>query len=553
MKFALLSNVNVDSLARRVAGHEGYVPEGFGAWTRELADPAAPLWAFAPAVVFVLVDGRELLRGRDEPGAAESEVDAQLGWIEGAAARAPGTKFLVSSLDVPPLGPRTLRHPFLERRVEERWRAGLAALATRCANVYVLDTKELVEEHGRAAFYSSKRWYLGALRWSLDGEKLLARELVRVLGALSAAPKKCLVLDLDNTLWGGIVGEDGVAGLRLAETGEGARYKDFQRRILRLKELGVVLAIVSKNNPDDAFEVFDTHPQMVLRRGDFAAHRINWTPKPQNLRDLAADLDLGLDSFVFVDDNPVEREAVRSELPEVTVPEFPSDTTRLPEFLDALHREHFFALESTDEDRQRTASYLANAQRAAARTSAGSIEEFLAGLATRITLGPAREDDVARVAQLTQKTNQFNLTTRRYTEQEIDAFRRADPRSVLVASVADKYGDNGKVCVLIVRRTGAHAAELDTFLMSCRVMGRYIEDQILGHVVETLRAAGVTALRVTFAPTKKNAPARSFVERLDGGRVVAETPEGGRTWEFDIAAASPVTRPPYAELVAGDA
>jgi FkbH-like protein len=265
--------------------------------------------------------------------------------------------------------------------------------------------------------------------------------------------------------------------------------------------------------------------------------------------ELAQALDIGVDSIVFIDDNPVEREAIRTALPEVTVPEFPADTCELASFFERVYKDCFFTLESTEEDRKRTEAYLANARRAAERTVATSIDEFLAGLRTKIFFTRACDEDLPRAAQLTQKTNQFNLTTRRYTEQELRALQMTPGTEVFIASVADKYRDNGKVFVSIVRRESLDTAELDTFLMSCRVVGRFIEDQILDQLVKDLRADGLSRLRVQFIPTRKNAPARAFIERLLGGRLVSAEDSGAQTWEFDIAKASPVIKPAYANLL----
>jgi FkbH-like protein len=550
VKCALLSNVNVESLGPRVSRHEVHVAPGFGAWTQELANPDSSTWRSEPSTVFVLVDGRELLRGQPDTAAALSEVDTQLAWIEAAAKQRPAVRFFVSTLDVPGDAIRTAKEPALERRVEQQWSAGLARFCTGHPNVFELDLKTLVEEVGRAQFYSSKRWYLGGLRLSIAAEKLVARELERILDAQVTAPKKCLLLDLDNTLWGGVLGEEGLNGIQLSETGEGARFKDFQRRIRQLGKMGVILGVVSKNNEADALEAFEQHPHMVLKKDDFAILKINWSPKPQNLTEVAQDLDIGIDSLVFLDDNPVEREAVRTSLPEVTVPEFPADTCELARFAEQLYRDHFFILHSTEEDRRRAESYRANARREAERRSAGSLEEFLGALGTKVSLFRLRAEDVPRAAQLTQKTNQFNFTTRRYSEQQMQGFLSQPGLSVHVGSVADKYGDNGKVFLSIVRQVSPELAELDTFLMSCRVMGRFLEDQILDHLVRELRAQGISHFRVQFIPTKKNTPARALLERLGGGRLLSPESSGEQTWEFDISRTSPVTRPPYAELVA---
>lgn len=550
MKCALLSNVNVESIAREMGRHQVHIAQGYGAWTQELADPASQTFGFGPSSVFLIIDGAELLSGQRGLEATLTDVDERLVWIERAAERSPGIKFIVSTVDVPARTLRPLKEEHVERRLEQHWHAGIARASASHANIYIFDLKGLVEQAGRSLLYSNKRWYLGGLRFSSVGEKLIARELERILDAQLVARKKCLLLDLDNTLWGGVIGEDGIKGIQLSENGEGARYRDFQLRIRELGKMGVILGIVSKNNEADALEVFERHVHMVLRKDDFAAMRINWSAKAQNIAELAQDLDIGMDSIVFIDDNPVEREAIQTALPEVTVPEFPADTCELSSFLQRVYKECFFTLESTDEDRKRTETYLTNAKRAAERTAAPSIEEFLAGLGTKIFLTRARDEDLARAAQLTQKTNQFNLTTRRYTEQELRALHSIPGSAVFIASVADKYGDNGKVVAGIVRRKAPSTAELDTFLMSCRVLGRFIEDQILDHVVKELRSDGLSRLSVRFVPTRKNAPARTFVERLQGGRLVSSDAESGaQTWEFDISKTSPVTKEAYAELV----
>jgi FkbH-like protein len=550
MKCALLSNVNVESIARQMGRHQVHIAQGYGAWTEELADPASRTFGFGPSSVFLIIDGAELSSGQRGLEPTLTDVDERLAWIERAAERSPGIKFIVSTVDVPARTLRPLKEEHVERHLEQHWHEGIARASASHANIYIFDLKGLVEQAGRSLLYSNKRWYLGGLRFSTAGEKLIARELERILDAQLVARKKCLLLDLDNTLWGGVIGEDGIKGIQLSENGEGARYRDFQLRIRELGKMGVILGIVSKNNEADALEVFERHEHMVLRKDDFAAMRINWSAKAQNIAELAQDLDIGMDSIVFIDDNPVEREAIQTALPEVTVPEFPADTCELSSFLQRVYKECFFTLESTDEDRKRTETYLANAKRAAVRTAAPSIEEFLAGLGTKIFLTRARDDDLARAAQLTQKTNQFNLTTRRYTEQELRALQSIPGAAVFIASVADKYGDNGKVVAGIVRKKTPSTAELDTFLMSCRVLGRFIEDQILDHVVKELRSDGLSRLSVRFVPTRKNAPARTFVERLQGGCLLSSDAESGaQTWEFDISKTSPVTKEAYAELV----
>jgi FkbH-like protein len=552
MKCALLSNCNVESLSRRIdARHDVFIADGYGAWIQELGNPKSAMWRFEPAAVLLLLDGAELLRQQEGTNdeALVTLLNEQLHFIESAAEHNPTVKFFVSNIDAPPLSIRAMKQAPVERRAEALWCDRLIALVARAPNVYSMDVKGLIEDQGREVFYSRKRWYLGGMKYSVTGEKTLAREITRTLDAVvGARRKKCLLLDLDNTLWGGVVGEEGPQGVQLSETGEGARYKDFQRSIRQLKHLGVILAIVSKNNYGDVEELFNTNSHMVLKKSDFASLKINWMSKPENIAEVAQDLDIGTDSFVFIDDNPAERELVRCAMPEVAVPEFPADSTLLPAFIERVYRDYFFALDLTEEDSKRTETYLQNARRAAERNAAVGVEEYLAALKTKVTIWQASENDLPRAAQLTQKTNQFNFTTRRYTEQDLQDFRSAPNCAVYIASVADKFGENGKTLLAIVTEMSPDTAEIDTFLMSCRVMGRFIEDQVLDYLANELRQKGVKKLRLPYLPTKKNMPAKAMLDRLKG-RVVWYDDSGGMTWEYDLTQGSPVKRQGYAELI----
>jgi predicted enzyme involved in methoxymalonyl-ACP biosynthesis len=241
MKCALLSNINVGSIARQMERHEVHIAQGYGVWTQELADPTSGTFSFGPSSIFLVIDGAELLRGQWGLEPMLAEFDEHLTWIEQAAERSPEIKFFISTIDVPAHALRPLKEEQVERRLEQHWHAGIARASARHANIYIFDVKALVEQVGRSLLYSNKRWYLGGLRFSTPGEKLIARELDRILDAQFVARKKCLLLDLDNTLWGGVIGEDGLNGIQLSETGEGARYRDFQLRIRELSEMGVYL------------------------------------------------------------------------------------------------------------------------------------------------------------------------------------------------------------------------------------------------------------------------------------------------------------------------
>lgn len=348
---------------------------------------------------------------------------------------------------------------------------------------------------------------------------------------LSLAGRTCkaVVTDLDNTLWGGIVGEDGFNGLQLGGEYPGAAYRELQRALLDLHHRGVLLAICSKNNPPEAMEVLEKHPGMLLRPQHFAAMRINWTDKVQNLREIAAELNIGVDALAFLDDNPAECQRVRLELPEVTVLELPSN----PMLFAPLLRQHpaLERLTLSAEDRNRSHYYSEQRQRAASQQTAGSVEEFLRSLDQHIEILPVNEATCARVAQLTQKTNQFNLTTRRYSEQEIGEFQCSGQSEIFSVRVTDRFGDNGIVGVMIARREGA-ACIIDTFLLSCRVIGRTVETAMLAFLLDRARIHGVERLEGWFLPTRKNAPASDFYAKH--GFALQQQKDTGSFWSLPV-------------------
>ena len=340
---------------------------------------------------------------------------------------------------------------------------------------------------------------------ALDALPLLARHTAAVLAAWLGLSRKCLVLDLDNTLWGGVIGEDGLAGIELGAGVAGEAFVAFQGYLLDLKERGVILAVVSKNNEADAREPFEHHPDMAITLDDIAVFVANWEDKPTNLRRIAETLNIGLDALVLVDDNPAERQIVRQLVPEVDVvvlPPNPSGYVRaLSEYLD------FEPGTFTREDRNRAAQYRARAQALALERSASSIEDFYRSLRMRATIAPFDELHLARIVQLIGKTNQFNLTTRRH---DVAAVRRmmADEEVVhLYLKLADRFADHGLVALLIARRDG-DALDIDTWLMSCRVIGRTVEHAMVGSLCRRARELGCSPLRGTYVPSAKNADRR---------------------------------------------
>ncbi len=395
------------------------------------------------------------------------------------------------------------------------WQHARASSRTR-----LFDLAGAVGTVGTAAAYDDRLFYLSRCPFSEGMLRHLGQALSRAVAPLFVSPAKVAVLDLDNTLWGGIVGEDGLHGIVLSESGPGAAYGAFQEALLQLRRQGVLLCIASKNNEADAFEIFDRHPGMRLRREHLSAWRIGWQSKSESLRQLAKELSLGLSSLVFIDDSPTECEEVRRMLPEVTVVELPKDPAH---FVTALRGVAVLdRMTLTAEDRLRADQYAAERRRTEARESApdgsaesdpASLKAYLASLELKVTVRPLLAADVPRAAQLTQKTNQFNLTTVRRTEAEVEALRQDPAYRLYVLEVSDRFGDYGLTGVLFIEEQGRFASHfaIDTLLLSCRVLGRGVETAFLKAAVADLLALGGGPLIGRFVPTAKNAPAAGFL------------------------------------------
>ena len=413
-------------------------------------------------------------------------------------------------------------------------RANEALLEAAGTGVSILDFDGVAAEFGKAAWSDEGLWYRAKQHPAPAAIPLLVDHYMMHVRAVLGLTKKVLVLDLDNTLWGGIVGEDGVEGLKLGVTdAEGEAHTDLQRYARELRDRGVVLAVCSKNNDADAREPFERSAEMVLRLDDIAVFRANWLDKATNLRDIAAALELGTDSFVFLDDNPTERAWVRSQLPEVMVPEIGSDAAR---YVSLLHRHHAFdALALSEEDRLRAADYAANARRSELMKSAGNLEEFIANLQMSAAVGPLDELNLPRAAQLVNKSNQFNLTTRRYTEEQLRAEAQRPDAVVRTFRLRDRFADNGLIGVMIGRALDDGATlEIDTWLMSCRVLGRRVEEFMVGVMMQAALDRGLTRVVGRYLPTAKNGLVRELYPRLGFTPVEPSGAPGETAWEYRL-------------------
>ncbi|HEY1391900.1 MAG TPA: HAD-IIIC family phosphatase, partial [Methylibium sp.] len=464
LRLAVLSTHTIDHLlpAIRVAGFgRGFRLEAyagaFGQYRQELLDPSSALHRFRPnLVLFSLAAGQAV--GGVPLAAAAAEVDAMLArtidelrelWRH-ARLRLDAAVIQQSYLDVsqPLFGSYDRLVPAAPSRMILRLNE-LLAQAVAQEGVLLLDVAHLAAQDGIDAWFDVARWLQGKMEISPQAAPRYAELLMRVIGAMRGKSRKCLVLDLDNTLWGGVLGEVGMTGLALGEgSAQGEAHLALQRYAKSLKERGVVLAVCSKNDQEAAEAVFRDHPEMVLRRGDIAAFVANWQDKVENLKDIARSLNIGLDSVVFVDDNPVERARVRQGLPVVAVPELPDDPAFYVRCLAAGG--YFEAVSFTQEDLRRGEQYAMNAQREALRGMTSSLDNFLRGLEMSVVYGPIAEVERERAAQLINKTNQFNLTARRGTVDEFARLCEAPVNLALQFRLIDRFGDNGLVSVMIL-------------------------------------------------------------------------------------------------------
>ncbi len=515
-----------------------YVSE-FNAHVQEMLDPASPLYRFAPDAAILAVQTRDVVPGlwrgfstSAEQSQAVGRVTAEFRHWAGVFRSHSQAHLVVHNLEQPVLpGGGVLD----DQRVDNQTHAiqqinrELRQMAAEHTGVYVLDYDALVARYGRANWHDEGKWLTVRLPVAAHNLHHLVNEWLRFLHPLTGKVAKALVVDLDNTLWGGVIGEDGMAGIRLGTEYPGAAFQEVQRAMLSLYQRGILLAICSKNNREDAMEALQNHPGMLVKQTHFAAMRINWGEKAQNLLDIAAELNIGVDSLVFLDDNPFERQQVRAQVPEVFVIELPHDPMGFARALRECPR--FERLALSTEDQQRGHYYQIQREREQLEQTVSSREDFYRSLGQEIEIAPVDKSSLPRVAQLTNKTNQFNLTTHRYTEQQLSELASSPNWHCFSLSVRDRFGDNGLVGVAITHEEDT-ICEIDTLLLSCRVIGRTVETAFLSFLADHARRHGSFKLRGWFLPTRKNAPAGEFYPN-HGFQVVEKSGEG-TLWALDL-------------------
>ena len=528
-----------------------YVP-AYGQAMQEALNPASGLAAAALEAALVALDHRALGLGSPlvEAEAAASAVSAALSRVEAlfdGLARAGVRSVVAQTLPVPP-------DPWcghLDRVVPGSPSAQIAAFneglvdLVRERGATLFDVAALAELVGRSRWFDDSLWHRAKVPFDLNFAPLYADHAARLFGAMRGKSRKCLVLDLDNTLWGGVIGDDGLEGIRLGQgSADGEAFLAIQRMALALKARGVVLAVVSKNEEDAARLPFQKHPEMLLKEEDIAVFIANWADKASNIRHVANVLNIGVDALAFLDDNPAERARVRQMLPEVAVPELPEDPALYPAAL--MQSGVFETIGLSADDAKRAEQYRANAARAVAMEKIGDYDEYLRSLEMLCDIRPFDAVGRTRIAQLVNKSNQFNLTTRRRTEAEIAVLEADENVFDLQVRLADRFGDNGMISVVIFRK-GAEEWLCDTWLMSCRVLERRVEEAVLSVVVAAARAAGAKRLVGEYLPTAKNRMVADHFEKLGfapAGAAAEPGPEGpGTRWILSLEGWSPPALP----------
>lgn len=402
----------------------------------------------------------------------------------------------------------------------------LMNLAQKLKNFYVIDLNLLQSHYGRDFITSHKIYISTDLFPSIDFLPVFAKNTIDVINAIHGRFKKCLILDLDNTIWGGIIGDDGIENIQIGDLGIGKAFSELQLWVKQLKQRGIILAVCSKNDEKNAKEPFEKHPDMILRLSDIAVFFANWDNKVDNIMNIQSILNIGFDSMVFLDDNPFERNMVRTHIKEITVPELPEDPA---DYLDFLRRQNLFETASfTNEDDKRTLQYQQEAERVIAQQRFTDEHEFLKSLNMVSRVEPFNAFNTPRVAQLTQRSNQFNLRTIRYTEEDIQRIAK-DPNYLNLAfSLEDKYGDYGLISLIIMKKQSVRSLFIDTWIMSCRVLKRNMEEFVLNTIVSNASEMGFSCIAGEYIPTQKNNMVKDHYKNL-GFRLE------GDLWIMDLA------------------
>ena len=525
----LVAGIRLGALRRGVL-LEVYVGP-YGLYRQEIADASSGLHRFRPDVVCLALDARHVASAQ-QASAEQAIANMQQCWRE--TKRSLGC--VVVQQTVLPILPSLMGNN--EDRLAQSPATVIAQLNhdlrqhAKAEDVYLLSVDTWAAMDGLSNIHDQALWNRSKQEIHPRASSLYGDQLGRILAALRGRSAKCLVLDLDNTLWGGVIGDDGLEGIVVGQgSAVGEAHLALQHYAKQLSNRGIILAVCSKNDESNALAPFEQHREMALRREDIACFVANWHDKASNLRQIAQSLNIGLDALVFVDDNPVERALIRRELPMVAVPELPDDASDYVSLIASAG--YFEALNITEEDRGRAQQYRANIEREGLRRSATDMDSFLEALRMELVWSSFDDAGLKRIVQLMNKTNQFNLTTRRHTDTEVAAMMRDKDILTLQLRLTDVYGDNGVIALLIARRRPGSLLEIETWLMSCRVLGRNVEEATLNILVERARKLGCETLLGSYQPTSKNGIVSDHYQRL-GFSAIKTSVDGSSIWSLSL-------------------
>jgi FkbH-like protein len=547
-RVGVLRNFTVEPLIPVLKGEfylSGFLSEfyvgDFDTIARDAMNPSSGLYSFDPQLI-ILAQWFELI----SPSISDSFIKMTIGEREDERSRLiqsmrsvlqsirKNTKapIIINNFPLPQkttLGILDFHSVHSEKKWYQQFNEDLLKLCSEIDNVFCIDLAALLSNTGYLTGFSQRQWEIAKAPL---GSRLLiplAKEYGKFLKALNGASRKCLILDCDGTLWGGILGEDGNAGIKIGFSYPGTSYRNFQQQILNLYNRGVILAICSKNNEEDVLDVLENHTSMILRKHHFANLKINWEDKATNILNIANELNIGLDSLVFADDNEFECEWIKSQLPEVKVIHLKGDPALFQSLL--CSPGYFDSLTFSDEDKGKTEMYQSDNKRKELLVATGSYEDYLFELGIKAQIKIAQPDDLLRVAQLTQKTNQFNLTTIRYTEDNIKELAQSNDSDIYTIKVSDNVSDLGIVGVAIVRYEESKMI-IDSFLMSCRALGRGLERALLTFSIYSGAERGVSKVIGKYIPSKKNLQTQDFYK--NNGFTQLDNTNNYTSWEYKL-------------------
>ena len=518
-----------------------YIGE-YNQYAQEIFDSHSELYQAKPNLIVIWVDTMAIM-GSSFFLPYTLSTEERISWVNETTSVLCGlalqccknskAKVILHNLEIPlysPLGLDESKETYGSIESIEDINRGLRDRFRRNSQVYIFDYNAFCSKIGKENILDHKMYYMGDIKLKPKYFSVLCQEYMSYIRPLASITKKCIVLDLDNTLWGGIVGECGVDGIQLGPTTEGRPFLEFQQLLLALFGRGIILAINSRNNIGDALLAIKEHPYMILREKHFAAMRINWDDKVANMQSLAEELNLGLGSFVFFDDDSMNCDMVRQFIPEVLVVELPKDPSLYVRTL--MNLTCFGGLGLTEEDKQKGRMYSEEKSRRKLQQSATDLTEYLRMLNISITFREVERSTVTRVSQLTQKTNQFNVTTRRYTEEDIADFAGSDRYRIISLQLTDKFGDSGLTGVAIVEIVDQVCWRIDSFLLSCRILGKSAEEALLTYIINEAKKGGARTLHGEFVFSRQNKPAEKLYQNCGFKRL--ETDGALEIWECDL-------------------